>query len=52
MRESSGLDFKAATLVSLDDDRSALRFKPVEDIKAMKRKTPASEKGKERIRGN
>lgn len=34
--------------VAIDEDWSALRFRPVEDIKTMTRKFAATEKGKER----
>ena len=43
-------NFEPVTLVAIDDDWSAMRFKHVDTIKEMKRKTAATEKGKERIK--
>ena len=43
-------DFEAVTSVSIDEDWTALRFKNVDKIKTMKRKTASSEKGKLRIK--
>ena len=42
-------DFEPVTQISIDDDWSALRFRHVDHIKTMKRKTALSEKGKQRI---
>lgn len=42
-------DFEPVSQVSIDDDWSAMRFRHVDNIKTMKRKTAATEKGKERI---
>ncbi len=41
--------FEPVSLVAIDDDWSALRFKPVDAIKTMKRQSASSQKGKERI---
>lgn len=45
----SPYNFEPVTQVAVDEDWSAMRFKPVDDIKNMKRKTAATEKGRERI---
>lgn len=45
-------DFEGVTQISIDDDWSALRVKPVDKIKTMKRKWAMSDKGKERIKDN
>lgn len=42
-------NLEPVTLVAIDEDWSAMRFKPVEKIKEMKRKTAVSAKGKKRI---
>ncbi|HEX3044190.1 MAG TPA: DUF3052 domain-containing protein [Bacillota bacterium] len=44
-------EFEPVSQVAVDDDWSAMRFKKVEHIKEMKRKTASTEKGKERIKG-
>lgn len=43
-------EFEPVSLVAIDADWSALRFKPVDKISVMKRKTASTEKGKERIK--
>lgn len=43
-------DFEPVSQVSIDDDWSAIRFRYVDKIKTLKRKTAATEKGKERIK--
>ncbi len=43
-------EFEPVSQVSIDDDWSAMRFRHVDNINAMKRKTAATEKGKERIK--
>ncbi len=45
-------NFEGVTQISIDDDWSAVRVRPVGEIKSMKRKLAMSEKGKERIKGN
>jgi len=45
-------EFEAVTQVAIDDDWSAMRFRYVDYIKTMKRKTAVTKKGKERIKGN
>lgn len=45
-------EFEPVTQVAIDDDWSAMRFRYVDYIKTMKRKTAATKKGKERIKGN
>ena len=45
-------ELEAVTLVSIDDDWSALRFRRVEEIKTMKRASASSSKGRERIKRN
>lgn len=44
--------FEGVTQVAVDDDWSALRVRPVDEIKTMKRQRAVSEKGKERIKEN
>ncbi len=44
--------FEPVTQVSIDEDWSALRFRPVSQIKTMTRKGALSEEGKKRIEGN
>jgi hypothetical protein len=44
--------FEPVTQVSIDEDWSALRFRPVGEIKSMTRKGAISEEGKKRIEGN
>lgn len=44
-------EFEPVTQVAIDDDWSAMRFRHVDNIKNMTRKTAATEKGKERIKG-
>lgn len=46
----SPFGFEPVSQVSIDDDWSAMRFRHVDNISMMKRKTAASEKGKERIK--
>ena len=46
----SPFSFEPVTLIAIDEDWSALRFRNVDYIKTMKRKTAATEKGKERIK--
>lgn len=43
-------EFEPVSQVAIDADWSALRFKPVEEISVMKRKTASTEKGRERIK--
>jgi hypothetical protein len=45
-------DFEGVTQIAMDEDWSALRVKPVDTIKTMKRKWALSDKGKERIKDN
>jgi hypothetical protein len=45
-------DFEPVSQVAIDDNWSAMRFRHVDNIKTLKRKTAAAEKGKERIRNN
>lgn len=47
----SPYEFEPVTQVSIDDDWSAMRFRYVDYIKTMKRKTASTEKGKQRISG-
>ncbi|SES28435.1 DUF3052 domain-containing protein [Salipaludibacillus aurantiacus] len=42
-------DYEPVRQVAIDDDWSALRFKPVDQIKKMTRKIAVTEKGKQRI---
>ena len=44
--------FEGVTQIAVDDDWSALRVRPVDEIKTMKRSWAVSEKGKERIKEN
>lgn len=46
----SPFEFEPVSLVSIDEDWSAIRFKNVDNIKNMKRKTATTKKGKERIK--
>lgn len=46
----SPYEFEPVSQVSIDEDWSAVRFKHVDKIKTMKRKTASTEKGKERIK--
>lgn len=48
----SPFEFEPVSQVSIDDDWSAMRFRHVDNISTMKRKTAATEKGKERIKEN
>jgi hypothetical protein len=48
----SPYEFEPVSQVSIDDDWSAMRFRHVDNIKTMKRKTAATEKGKNRVEGN
>lgn len=43
-------DFEPVTQVAIDEDWSAMRSKHVDEIANMKRKTAASEKGRERVK--
>lgn len=43
------LNFEPVTMISIDEDWSALRFRKIEYIKKMTRKFAISKKGKERI---
>jgi len=43
-------EFEPVTQVAIDDDWSAMRFRYVDYIKTMKRKTAVTKKGKERIK--
>ena len=43
-------DYEPVSQVSIDEDWSAMRFRHVDNIKTMKRKTAATEKGQERIK--
>lgn len=42
-------DLEPVSQVALDEDWTAMRFKPVDQIKKMERKTAATRKGRERI---
>jgi hypothetical protein len=44
--------FEGVTQIAVDDDWSALRVRPVDEIRTMKRQWAVSEKGKERIKEN
>lgn len=44
--------FEPASQVAIDADWTAMRFRHVDDIKIMRRKTAATEKGKSRIKNN
>jgi len=46
----SPYDFEAVSQIAIDDDWSALRFKHVDTIKTMRRKTAATPRGKDRIK--
>lgn len=48
----SPYEFEPVSQVSIDDNWSAMRFRHVDNIKTMKRKTAATEKGKNRVEGN
>ena len=48
----SPFEFEPVSQVSVNEDWSAMRFRHVDNIKTMKRKTAATEKGKERIKDN
>jgi hypothetical protein len=48
----SPYEFEPVTQAAIDDDWSAMRFRHIDNIAAMKRKTAATEKGKERIKDN
>lgn len=48
----SPYEFEPASQVSIDDDWTAMRFRYVDDIKVMTRKTATTEKGKSRIKSN
>lgn len=45
-------NFEPVTQISIDADWSALRFRPVDQIKRMTRKDALSEQGKQRIAGD
>lgn len=45
-------EFEPVTQVSINDDWSAIRYRHVDNISSMKRKSAATEKGKERIKEN
>jgi len=45
-------DFEPVSQVSIDDDWSAIRFRHVDLIKTLKRKTAATQRGKERIQNS
>jgi hypothetical protein len=45
-------NFEGVTQISIDDDWSTVRVRPVDEIRTMKRTWAMSEKGKERIRDN
>jgi len=44
-------EFEPVSQVSIDDDWSAIRFRHIDKIKTLTRKTAATEKGKQRIEG-
>lgn len=48
----SPYEFEPASQVSINDDWTAMRFRHVDDIKVMKRKTATTEKGKTRVKNN
>ncbi len=45
-------NYEPVTMIAIDDDWSALRFRQIENIKTMSRKFAISDKGKERIKEN
>lgn len=45
-------EFEPVSQISVDEDWSAMRFRHVDSIKSMTRKTAATEKGRERIHKN
>ncbi len=45
-------NYEPVTMIAIDEDWSALRFRQIENIKTMSRKFAISNKGKERIKGN
>ena len=48
----AAFEFEPVSQVSIDDDWSSIRYRNVDKIKTLKRKTAATEKGKERIKNN
>lgn len=48
----SPYDFEPVSQASIDDNWSAIRFRHVDNIKKLKRKTAATKKGKERIKND
>jgi phosphatidylserine/phosphatidylglycerophosphate/cardiolipin synthase-like enzyme len=48
----SPFEFEPVSQVAINDDWSAMRFRQVDNIKTMKRKTAATEKGRERIKSS
>lgn len=48
----SSFEFEPVSQVSINDDWSAMRFRRVDHIKKMTRKTAVTKKGKERIKSN
>ena len=46
----AAFEFEPVSQVAIDDDWSAIRYRHVDLIKSLKRKTAATEKGRERIR--
>lgn len=47
----STYEFEPVSQVAIDENWTAMRFRNIDNIKNMKRKTAATEKGKERISG-
>lgn len=45
-------DFEPVSQISIDEDWSALRFRPVKDIKTLRRKSAISRAGAQRIQDN
>lgn len=48
----SNYEFEPVSQVAIDDDWSAIRFRHVDNIKEMRRKTAVTEKGKARVKEN
>lgn len=47
----SSYEFEPVSQVAIDENWTSMRFRHIDNIKNMKRKTAATEKGKERING-
>lgn len=48
----AAFEFEPVSQIAIDDNWSAMRFRHVDNIKTMKRKTATTEKGKEKIKSN